>query len=454
MFLPCLTRIFAAALLSLAASAQPLRIATFQADVTPPLGTALCCNGKIKPAERIVDPLTARGIVLLGAGRPIVLVSVDWVGIANEGNEAWRRAMADAAGTDPARVAVHTIHVHDAPSDDPAAEKLLEPFGMSARLGDRAFIVSALERTASALRAALGNPRPVTHLRLGSAPVRKVASNRRILGPDGKVRFGRMSSCKASELCAAPEGLIDPLLRSVSFWDGARPLAVLTTYATHPMSHYGKGGVSADFVGMARSMREAELPGVPHIHFAGAGGNVAAGKYNDGSPEMRPELARRLAAGMKAAFESGENVPIRPRDVGWRVAPVSLPLSESLRDLDRLRKLLEDPATPVLERLSAARDLAWARRAAKGRQIPLSRLILGEASIIFMPGELFVEYQLEAQKLRPSAFVAMAAYGDYGPGYIGTRIAYQQGGYETGPASRTSPEVEQVLMAALRTLLR
>jgi hypothetical protein len=71
-----------------------------------------------------------------------------------------------------------------------------------------------------------------------------------------------------------------------------------------------------------------------------------------------------------------------------------------------------------------------------------------------MPGELFVEYQLAAQKMRPDLFVAMAAYGDYAPGYIGTEIAYGQGGYETSDrASRVAPHVEGVLMAAMETLL-
>jgi hypothetical protein len=70
-----------------------------------------------------------------------------------------------------------------------------------------------------------------------------------------------------------------------------------------------------------------------------------------------------------------------------------------------------------------------------------------------MPGELFVEYEFAAQDRMPESFIAMAAYGDYGPGYIGTRVAYSQGGYETGPVSRTSPEVEEVLMKALHELL-
>jgi hypothetical protein len=47
----------------------------------------------------------------------------------------------------------------------------------------------------------------------------------------------------------------------------------------------------------------------------------------------------------------------------------------------------------------------------------------------------------------------MAAYGDYGTGYIGTEIAYTQGGYETGIVSRVAPQVEKVLMDAMRKLL-
>ena len=45
---------------------------------------------------------------------------------------------------------------------------------------------------------------------------------------------------------------MDPWLRTLSFWEHDRPVAALHCYATHPMSYYGKGGVSSDFVGMAR----------------------------------------------------------------------------------------------------------------------------------------------------------------------------------------------------------
>lgn len=71
-----------------------------------------------------------------------------------------------------------------------------------------------------------------------------------------------------------------------------------------------------------------------------------------------------------------------------------------------------------------------------------------------MPEELFVEYQLAAKAMRPDLKVMMAAYGDNGPGYIGTAIAYTQGGYEVEPrSSLTAPEVETVLMNGMKKLL-
>ena len=110
---------------------------------------------------------------------------------------------------------------------------------------------------------------------------------------------------------------------------------------------------------------------------------------------------------------------------------------------------LKDP-----ERQRAARNYVWARRCEMGETIDLQCLQVGSAHVLHMPGELFIEYQLAAQKMRPNSPVMMAAYGDYGPGYIGTSIAYTQGGYETGPVSRVAPEVEDVLMKAMRELLK
>ena len=431
---------------------EPLRVTTFRADATPPLGSPLC-NGNVKPAMEIVSPLTARGIVILGSGDPIVLCAFDWVGIGNGSYDQFRQEIAEAVDTSADRVALHTLHQHDAPGSDFATERLLAEHGLDRNYSNADFDALVMRRVAAAAKESLLQAQTVTHLGLGSGKVEKVASNRRILGEDGRVVLQRQSSGgKKPAAREAPEGTIDPLVRMISFWNEDKPIAVLSYYATHPQSYYGRGGVNWDFVGMAREMREEALAALPHIHFDGAGGNVAAGKYNDGAKEKRPLLARRLAAGMKLAWESQKKLPIRASDVLWTVTRVSLPVRSTLIDSELLAKL-QDEDQPIKVRLRAARDLTFVRRTRGGNRIPLSCLKLGTARVLHMPGELFVEYQLAAQEMRPRDFVAMAAYGDYGPGYIGTEIAYSQGGYETGPVSRVAPEVESVLMNAMKQLL-
>lgn len=432
-----------------AGAGEPLRVGTFAVDATPPLGAQMAYT----PARSIDDPLWARGVVLLGGEKPIVLCAVDWIGIGNGGHDAWREALADAAGTSVEYVSVHTLHQHDAPPCDFTVEQLIAEQGLSGKMFDVPFAMRTIESVARAVREAVERARPVTHLGLGQAKVEKVASNRRILGPDGRVKYVRYSSSRIPEAIAAPEGTIDPYVKLVSFWDGDKPLASLTYYATHPQSYYGKGDVSADFVGLARAQRDEALPDVAHVHFNGAGGNVAAGKYNDGSPENRPVLAGRLAKGMAEAWDAQRRVPISADDLEWRIVPVVLPVRDTL-EVDKLRSILSDSSANLKDRVRTARDLAFATRMAEGNAIDLTCLRLGEAYIVHMPGELFVEYQLAAQERLPGRLVCMAAYGDYGPGYIGTEVAYSQGGYETGPVSRTAPDVEKVLQSALDELLR
>jgi hypothetical protein len=265
-----------------------LIISPFRCDVTPPLGHPLC-GGWITPALEIVDPLWANGLLLAGDEPPIVLVAVDWCEIRNEGHDQWRRRIAAAVGTPVERVTVHCVHPHDTPFADPEAERLLREHQVSGTSLDLEFFDRAASAVAEAAAAAVQHAEKVTHLGTGQALVHQVASNRRIVGPDGKVGPARFSSCRDEGLQAAPEGLIDPSLKTISFWNNDRLLAALHYYATHPMSFYGQGGVSCDFCGLARDRIAAEVGGA-HLYFTGGAGNIGAGKYNDGSPEMRPIL--------------------------------------------------------------------------------------------------------------------------------------------------------------------
>jgi hypothetical protein len=99
--------------------------------------------------------LRARGIVLLGAGEPIVLCAIDWIGIANEGHDAFCSGLARAAGTSPNRVAVHVLHQHDAPDCDFSAEKILKEAQVEPRQFESSFQRQTLSALENAVRASL-----------------------------------------------------------------------------------------------------------------------------------------------------------------------------------------------------------------------------------------------------------------------------------------------------------
>ncbi|MDX9880491.1 MAG: hypothetical protein RBS73_00400 [Prolixibacteraceae bacterium] len=422
-----------------------LKLSVFDIDATPPVGSMLAYD---RMENRWDLGLRAKGIVISGAGKPVVLCAVDWIGIANESQDAFKEALAEAANTTPRRVVVHTVHQHDAPICDFGAEKILLDAGMETHSFDGRFARNFIQELKVAVQNSLTKTQPVTHIGVGETPVRQVASNRRIINEQGKVGTMRGSSSRDPFLRAQPEGLIDSMVTVISFWNQQEPLAVMSYYAVHPQSYYLTKVANPDFPGLARFYRQLEVPDALHIHFNGAGGNIAAGKYNDGAHINREILARRLADGMKRAWKSVEKIPVAPSDLSWEVVPVQLPAAKD--SLAAIEKRMRTMSPRLLTNNMG--KLAWWKRQQAGKKIDIACLGLDNARVLFMPGELFVEYQLAAKAMRPDLKVAMAAYGDYGPFYIGTKEAYEQGGYEI-KASPVTGDVENILLSAIKKLL-
>lgn len=429
-----------------------LSVGFFEVDVTPPVGSPLAYD----LMTWVDQPLSARGVVILGGARPVVLCSVDWIGIGNGGHEAWKEALAEAAGTRPDHVAIHTVHQHDAPVCDFSAYRLLSDAGLADEFMDPAFMRSAIAQCALAVQKANRNPVQVTHIGVGASEVSEVASNRRIPGADGRVQATRWTATTDPALRDAPVGIIDPLVRLISFWNEEKPLGVLSFYATHPQSYYRTGGANPDFPGMARTFRQTQLNGLPSIHFNGAGGNIGAGKWNDGSPGNRIQLAIKLARGMEMAWKLTEKSPVSASSLSWLVQTTQIPPREEA-DMEEFRKTLNSPDAPIAARKEAAAYVAWLSRLAPGSagiSCEISRLRLGHAHIVFLPGEPVVEYQLMASAMRPDQFIAVAGYGDYGPGYICLGAHYDEGGYESSiRASRVSRHFEPQLRQVLENLI-
>ncbi len=421
-----------------------LRLSLFDMDATPPIGTLLAYD----PMEgRSELGLRARGLVIQGNGLPIVICAIDWIGIANGSHESLKAQLAQAVGTHPERVAVHVVHQHDAPISDFTAEAILMDNGLAPQAFEGDWQRKFMTELADAAQHSMKFSQPLTHVGYGTAEVEKVASNRRIEGENGEIIHSRTSSTKDPEIRAFPEGLIDSAVSLVSFWNEEQPLAVLSYYAVHPQSYYLTKKADPDFPGIARFMRQLEVPEALHIHFNGAGGNITAGKYNDGNKVNRGVLARRLEEGMAKAWANTLKSPIAPNDLDWKYENVFLPVNKQVAQIEEEMKEKDHRwLTNHMQRL------AWKYLRDRGRGTAVSCLYLGNTRILHLPGELFVEYQLYAKSLNPNLQVAMAAYGDYGPFYIGDSIAYQKGGYEIA-SSPTTWKAERLLKSTINAVL-
>ncbi len=88
-----------------------------------------------------------------------------------------------------------------------------------------------------------------------------------------------------------------------------------------------------------------------------------------------------------------------------------------------------------------------------GHPIDVPVLDFGSANLVLLPGEMYVEFQLMAQKLRPDSFVMTLGYGECAPGYVPIERAFNEGDENlkdwcwVGPGSEA--RIEAVLKEAL-----
>lgn len=423
----------------------PLRVATFRADLTPPLGTPTYPSGK--PLETVETPLLAKGIVLDDGRQRVVLCAIDWCGLCGPAHRLFRDKLAEAAATDVSHVTVHTVHQHTAPYIPMGSLEPRDKTGGPPENLEPAVIHQLAQRLGDAVKKSLEQFQPFNAIGTGQAQVDRVASGRRILTDDGKI-LTRWSACKDPDLRAKPEGRIDPMLKTVTLARDDKPLVRIHYYATHPQSFYGDARVCYDVPGFARQRLE-EKEQVFQIYFTGCAGDVTMGKYNDGTPQARAELSDRLYAAMEASVAATRMAPADR--LVWRTLPLVLQRKDQADDdLAKNRALRDDATKPDKERQQAARRIALAEWLSQ--PLELSLLRVGPVEVVHLPGESMIEFQLFTQQQKPDRFVAVAAYGDLATGYICTEEAFSQGGYEPS-ASHVAPKSEAALKEAIRKLL-
>ena len=167
------------------------------------------------------------------------------------------------------------------------------------------------------------------------------------------------------------------------------PVLALHAYATHPMSYYGRGEVTSDFVGLARDRRQRDDFSIKQIYVSGCSGDVTAGKFNAGSLDDRFALVDRMYRAMVAAWDNTRRVPLQQIALRNTELVLDFHPDPSLTE-DALRTALRDESRSVEKRILAAMGLSSRLRVASEQPIDFPCVDFGPAQIVLFPAESFV----------------------------------------------------------------
>ena len=422
-----------------------LKLGTFTVDCTPPIGCGVLF-GIAGATTGVRDPLFLRGFVFDDEGCRYLVASMDFGGLMNSAYDDLARTLAKAVNTPEERVIIHCIHQHDAPLLDYEIEAYF-----NRETYPRQWWTDVINKCAQAATECLNRMVAISSLGYNETRLHGYASNRRILGRDGKVAGMRFSKCADTDLKNEPVGVIDPMLRTVAFRDSSGKIAgSMSFYATHPQVSNGRFIYSADAPGEALNILKGCSGDGLHGFFTGTGGNVTAGKYSSAT-DLEGNLLRFgkiLADGISLNLAA-----MKWEDAGklcWNSAEFPFPAQQI--DKDKLLGLINDENVNLTNRIQKA-VLLTCLEYKKNSSYHFSMLRIGGARILFLPGELFVEYQLYAQSLIPDEFLAVAGNCSDNFLYLPLAKHFEEGGYEVGSFCWCTSDFERRFKKALSGLL-
>ena len=400
----------------------PWRVGTGRREITPPLEVGiLMSSGRRQwaPFEGVRSPLHARALVIQQGATRVGIVSLDLLGLAGEavgGFESFKRRIADRGrhGLVPDQIVLNSTHTHSGPESISLSDlQQTEPF--------QRWIDLLATRIAESLSDAAGSLRPC-RLRAGAIASKGLAVNRRILTARGVTS---VRGVRPTDTVLGPEGPIDDHVRILAFeGESASPRALLVEATSHPVYEMCIKQVSPDYPGeMTRSLEDRH-PGTGALFFQGAAGNINPPHVSTGADDAR-QHGRELADLVDRALPG--LTPVAGQELALRWQTIALPA----RALDG-----QPQSEPLAVRIGALR--------------------LGQAAMVFLPGEPFVEIALRIIKASPWAWTAIAGYSEEYVGYIPTDRAFSNRGYETGPGrwSHLAPGSESVICDEAIKLLR
>ena len=422
-----------------------LMVGAAEQCITPPLGTGLAGYFHNRPATAVHDDIFAKALVIERDGTAVVLIACDLIGISCELGEGVRTLVEERTDIPGSNVLICANHIHTGPEvrADRVAPRNEEWFATLPSL------------VAGAVCGAREAMRPARAF-CGRTHEEGLAFNRRFRLPDSSEAFGT-----AGGTAIGAAGPTDPELQVIAFaGEDDEPFAIVSNYSLH-IDVMGGTEVSGDYPGvMTEVLRGVYGPGLIHLFINGACGNINHVKYVGEThvprkgPVKSRQIGRALAGAVINTVEKAE--PSTSADVacGSEIVPIPFyPVNERVKAMVAEAKSREKPS--AMDAYFVAKVEGY-ERDGKTADVEVQVVRIGDAAVVAVPGEYFVEWGLEIKKWSPMPHTLIAELANNWFGYIPTWEALGRGGYEATPimSSQLAPGAGQHIADAAFRLLR
>jgi hypothetical protein len=424
-------------------------------EITPPVGAFLAGYPHARrDSTGVHDPLLSCALYLRREDQQALIIANDVIYVSKASVIRCRERIARATSVPGANILISATHTHSGP-------KTLDPIATSGDEAvprtDEAYVRFLEDRIVEIAGRAVAHMRPA-EAGLATADATGVGTNRRDVN--------------------GARDLEVPVL-VVRDAELHQPLAAMLVCSMHPtVLHEDSTLISGDFPSMARQQLQRDLLGTDCVilHHTGPAGNQSPRHVTRGNTFAE---AQRLGAILADA--AAKVIPSisysRDREVRCRSIVATLELrsfpteSDAEQKLARAKERLEHlrradaPRTQIrtaeVDSFGAEETLTLARASRRGllqqaaaaaSPAEIQRISLGDWTFIAWPGEMFVEFALQVKAKHPNTFLISYANGEL-QGYLVTREAADEGGYESQNAIFKSPESGELLVQKTLELL-
>lgn len=422
-------------------------VGTANVDITPDLGASLAGYFHDRRASGVYDPLYAKALVAGDGEDAVAIVALDLIGLRRVEIEKMRRRAHELCGIRPERIMIASTHTHLGPVT-------VHLFQSPCDLG---WLATVPEKGAQAIAQAW-QARRECGLAIATGRVETISFNRRFWMKSGVVQTnpGRLNPD-----IVRVAGPIDPEVGVLVWGDPSKPEVVLVNFTCH-LDTIGGDVISADYPAYMAGNIRAALGDVAVVFINGAFGDINHVDVQDRNPRSGIEQAKWmgevLASEVLRVLPAAK--PSKTETIDERHTLMDVPLRPLADDVVQAARR-EMKSVPTLGEMNAAQMYArevvlLAESDSPTVAAEVQALRLGDAVFVGLPGEPFVELGLRLKHDSPFPHTYVAGLANGCEGYIPTRNAFDEGGYEvtTARSSKLHPDAGDTMVAAGTELLQ